>query len=108
VIAKWLRVTPSVLLVDEPTQGVDVGSSESIRALLVAAAADGMSVLICSSDNADLVRMCSRVLVMRDGVVACELRGTDITDHRITQECLGSSVSERRADAHSPSEATYV
>jgi ABC-type sugar transport system ATPase subunit len=108
VIAKWLRVTPSVLLVDEPTQGVDVGSSESIRALLVAAAADGMSVLICSSDNADLVRMCSRVLVMRDGVVACELRGTDIADHRITQECLGSSVSERRADAHSPSEATYV
>jgi ribose transport system ATP-binding protein len=108
VIAKWLRITPSVLLVDEPTQGVDVGSSESIRALLVAAAADGMAVLICSSDNADLVRMCTRVVVMRDGVAACELRGTDITDHRITQECLGSSSPEGDTDAHSHSEATYA
>jgi ABC-type sugar transport system ATPase subunit len=108
VIAKWLRITPSVLLVDEPTQGVDVGASESIRALLVNAAAEGMTVLVCSSDNADLVRMCSRVLVMRDGVVACELRGADINDHRITQECLGSSVPEEHTHAHSPSEATHA
>jgi ABC-type sugar transport system ATPase subunit len=106
VIAKWLRLAPSVLLVDEPTQGVDVGSTESIRALLVNAAAKGMTVLVCSSDNADLVRMCSRVLVMRDGTAACELRGVEITDHRITQECLGSSAPEKHADAYSPSEAT--
>jgi ABC-type sugar transport system ATPase subunit len=108
VIAKWLRITPSVLLVDEPTQGVDVGSSESIRALLVGAAADGMAALICSSDNADLVRMCSRVLVMRDGFVACELCAGDITDHRITQECLGSSAPEARTEAHTYREEPHA
>jgi ribose transport system ATP-binding protein len=108
VLARWLRIKPSVLLVDEPTQGVDVGSSESIRALLVAAAAEGMAVLVCSSDNADLVRMCSRVIVMRDGIAACELRGAEITDHRITQECLGSSAPEGRTEAHSHPEATYA
>ena len=108
VIARWLRITPSVMLVDEPTQGVDVGSSESIRALLVAAAAGGTAALICSSDNADLVRMCSRVLVMRDGTVACELRGAAITDHRITQECLGSSAPEGRTEARTHAEEAHV
>jgi ribose transport system ATP-binding protein len=92
VIAKWLRTKPKVLLVDEPTQGVDVGTSESIRTLLLAAAAEGMAVLVSSSDNADLVRVCSRVLIMRDGVVVRELRDAEITDHRITQECLGGLV----------------
>jgi ABC-type sugar transport system ATPase subunit len=108
VIAKWLRLAPSVLLVDEPTQGVDVGSSESIRALLVAAAANGMAILVTSSDNADLVRMCSRVVVMRDGVAVCELRGNELTDHRITQECLGASLSDVVSEFRSPAEAADV
>jgi ABC-type sugar transport system ATPase subunit len=90
VIAKWLRLRPRVLLLDEPTQGVDVGASQAIRRLLRDARAEGMAVLIASSDNRDLTDTCDRVLVMRDGIVACELTGDDINDHRITQECLGS------------------
>jgi len=91
VIGRWLRVRPSVLLVEEPTQGVDVGSSESIRALIIEAARRGAAVLVTSSDNTDLIRMCSRVLVLRDGVLTAELRGNRLTDHRLTEECLGVS-----------------
>lgn len=89
VIARWLRTNPTVLLVEEPTQGVDVGSSEAIRALIVAAAARGTAVLVASSDNADLIRMCTRVLVLRDGECVAVLTGDAINDHRLTQECLG-------------------
>ncbi len=91
VVARWLRTTPKVLLVEEPTQGVDVGSSESIRALIVDAAADGLPVVVTSSDNADLLRMCHRVIVLRDGTSVAELTGTDLSDHRLTTECLGVS-----------------
>jgi ABC-type sugar transport system ATPase subunit len=116
VMAKWLRVAPRILLVDEPTQGVDVGASEAIRALLVAAAESGMALLVSSSDNADLVRMCSRALVLRDGVVTAELHDNEISEHRLTQECLGASdpVASARAasgplrSARPHSEVTHV
>ena len=91
VVARWLRTAPKVLLVEEPTQGVDVGSSEAIRALIVDAAAAGLPVVVTSSDNADLLRMCHRVIVLRDGVSVAELTGTALTDHRLTTECLGVS-----------------
>ncbi len=94
VVARWLRIAPKVLMVEEPTQGVDVGSSEAIRALIVDAAARGAAVLVSSSDNADLIRMCSRVLVLRDGIITAVLRGEALTDHRLTQECLGISPHE--------------
>lgn len=94
VVGRWLRISPAVLVVEEPTQGVDVGSSESIRALIVDAALRGAAVLVSSSDNGDLMRMCSRVLVLRDGLVAAELHGDALTDQRLTQECLGVSPHE--------------
>ncbi len=94
VIARWLRTDPAVLLVEEPTQGVDVGASEAVRQLIVASAAGGMAVLVTSSDNADLTRMCGRVLVLRDGEVGADLRGEQVNDHRLTQECLGVSGDE--------------
>jgi len=91
VIARWLRIAPAVLLVEEPTQGVDIGAGEAIRQLILDAAGDGMAVLVSSSDNADLIRMCGRVLVLRDGRLATELTGPAIDDHRLTEECLGAT-----------------
>ena len=99
VIARWLRVRPAILLVEEPTQGVDVGASESIRQLIIDAASDGMAVLVVSSDNADLIRMCTRVVVLRDGWPVSELRGHDINDHRLAQECLGISAEQLKQTA---------
>ena len=67
VLAKWLRNDPRVLLLDEPTQGVDVGAKAAIYALVHEAAARGAAVLMASSDTAELASVCDRVLVMCDG-----------------------------------------
>jgi ABC-type sugar transport system ATPase subunit len=100
VLARWLRTAPTVLLVEEPTQGVDVGASEAIRELIAEAARQGTAVLVASSDNADLVRLCNRVLVLRDGEPVAHLSGEEITDHRLTQESLGRSAADLIAAAH--------
>jgi ribose transport system ATP-binding protein len=87
VMGKWLRVKPLVLLLDEPTHGVDVAAQAELHRLIRAAASDG-AVLICSSDEAELATVCDRVLVLCDGVVGRELSGGDITAHNIAQLSL--------------------
>jgi ribose transport system ATP-binding protein len=78
VLAKWLRLRPRVLLLDEPTQGVDVQAKAIIHRLARQAAAEGAAVVIASSDDADLSDCCDRVLIVRDGRIAGELRGDEI------------------------------
>lgn len=96
VLARWLRTEPKVLLLDEPTQGVDIGAKAGIYATVHEAAADGMAVLMASSDAEELVEHCDRVLVLRGGMLAAELVGDDITEERIVAETLGST-SNRKA-----------
>jgi ribose transport system ATP-binding protein len=84
VLAKWLRRRPSVLLLDEPSQGVDVGAKATIHALARDIAVGGATVVIASSDDAELCDTCDRVLVMRDGRIVAEA-GTD----RLTAEEIG-------------------
>ena len=74
VLAKWLRNEPRVLLLDEPTQGVDVGAKAAIYELIADAAGRRRGRLIASSDTAELASVCDRVLVMRDGA---RVRGVD-------------------------------
>ena len=73
VLARWLRRRPSVLLLDEPTQGVDVGARADVYEAIRSAVADGMSVILVSSDFEELVHAADRVVVLQDGVVAAEL-----------------------------------
>ncbi|MGV3614854.1 MAG: sugar ABC transporter ATP-binding protein [Fimbriimonas sp.] len=73
VIAKWLAAASDVLLVDEPTRGVDVGAKAEIHALLRELAAEGRAVLLVSSDLPELLALSSRVLVMREGEMVGEL-----------------------------------
>jgi ribose transport system ATP-binding protein len=73
VMAKWLRLKPRVLLLDEPTQGVDVHSKAVLHNLAREAASDGAAVIIASSDDEELVDICDRILVLRDGSIAGEL-----------------------------------
>jgi ABC-type sugar transport system ATPase subunit len=89
VIAKWLRNDPAVLLLDEPTQGVDVGAKAAIYNLVHDAAARGAAVLMASSDTAELASTCDRVVVMRDGVAAAEVGGGDLGEERLVLESLG-------------------
>jgi ribose transport system ATP-binding protein len=88
VLAKWIRNQPSVLLLDEPTQGVDAGSKIAIYNAVSRAAQANAAVLVSSSDTEELVTMCDRVLVLQDGVASVELSGTDLTNARLVQAIL--------------------
>lgn len=89
VFSKWLRSEPSVLLLEEPTQGVDIGAKQALYEAIDAAAARGAAVVVCSSEAKELVRLCDRVLVLRDGRVAAELSGEELTETRLVLEGYG-------------------
>lgn len=93
VFAKWLRNEPRVLLLEEPTQGVDVGAKQAIYDAIDAAALQGVAVLVCSSDAKELVRLCDRVLVMRNGQIASELSGQDLTEGNVVLAGYGLAAS---------------
>jgi ribose transport system ATP-binding protein len=73
VLGKWLAVKPRVLIVDEPTRGVDVGAKQALYRLLRDLADDGMAILMISSDLPELIGMSDRILVMHEGTLAGEL-----------------------------------
>ncbi|GAA4701370.1 sugar ABC transporter ATP-binding protein [Pseudonocardia yuanmonensis] len=85
VLARWLRRNPRLLLLDEPTQGVDVGARADVYAAIRAAVNDGMAAVVVSSDFDELAHACDRVLVLRDGRVTAEVRGDDLHRHRLTE-----------------------
>ncbi|HWL01790.1 MAG TPA: sugar ABC transporter ATP-binding protein [Microbacteriaceae bacterium] len=89
VFSKWLRNDPSVLLLEEPTQGVDIGAKQALYDAIDDAAARGAAVVVCSSEAKELVRLCDRVLVLRDGRVAAELSGEELTETRLVLEGYG-------------------
>jgi ribose transport system ATP-binding protein len=95
VLAKWLRTRPRVLLLDEPTQGVDVGAKAAIYELILAAARVGSAILICSSDTKELVLLCDRVLVLQNGRVASEVPREQLNEARLVRDELGLAASER-------------
>lgn len=90
VLARWFRCEPAVLLLDDPTQGVDVGSKAAIYAELAEAAGNGLAVLIASTDHEELAAICDRVLVMRAGKVAAELYGERLAADTISEQVLVS------------------
>jgi ribose transport system ATP-binding protein len=97
VLGKWMRRGSRVLLLDEPTIGVDVGAKDRIYALLREAAAAGTSIVMASSDLQELEAVCGRVLVLRDGRIAAELEGKEITADRMFAESSGLDISEALA-----------
>jgi len=94
VLAKWLRRQPAVLLLDEPSQGVDVGAKAVIHALAREVAAGGACVVIASSDDSELCDTCDRVLVMRDGRVVAEVAGPRLTTSELSRLQLGLAARE--------------
>lgn len=90
LLAKWLQTKPRLILLHEPTQGVDIGARQQIFEMLRGAADDGMSVICASSDNEQLAHICDRVLVIGRGQIVRELRGDDITKERIAEQVYNS------------------
>jgi ribose transport system ATP-binding protein len=91
LFAKWLRLNPSVFLLDEPTQGVDVGAKALLHRQLLTAVQTGMAILVSSTDLDELVVLCQRVMVMRGGVVVADLRGRDVSVPNISRASLGTT-----------------
>ncbi|MFC4116230.1 sugar ABC transporter ATP-binding protein [Nonomuraea zeae] len=83
LLARWLAVRPKVLLLDEPTRGIDVGAKAEVQALIDELAGEGLGVLLISSDLEELVEGADRILVLREGAVVGELSGDEVTEERI-------------------------
>jgi len=88
VVGKYLRTGPSLLILDEPTVGVDVGAREELYDIIKSLAQEGTSVIVISSDFEELA-VCHRVLVMRHGSVVAEVPGDQATKNRLTELCFG-------------------
>jgi ribose transport system ATP-binding protein len=84
LLARWLAIKPRVLLLDEPTRGVDIGAKSEIYRIISDLAQEGVAILMVSSELPEIVGLSDRVLVMREGRLVGELGGT--TDRQITQE----------------------
>jgi ribose transport system ATP-binding protein len=85
MVARWLRRNPRLLLLDEPTQGVDVGARAEIYELIHRAVGDGATALVASSDFEELAQVCDRVIVLRRGAVVGELRRDELGAESIAQ-----------------------
>jgi ribose transport system ATP-binding protein len=85
ILARWLRLHPALLLLDEPTQGVDIGARADIYAIVRRAVEAGASVLLVASDFDELARVSDRVIVVRNGRVTAEVRPPELDQHVLTQ-----------------------
>ncbi|MFE6132573.1 sugar ABC transporter ATP-binding protein [Streptomyces sp. NBC_01167] len=90
VLAKWLATRPAVLIVDEPTRGIDVGTKAEVHRLLSSLAADGLAVLMVSSDLPEVLGMADRILVMREGRLVGELDRSEATEESVMAAATGA------------------
>ena len=91
VLGKWLLRSPKLLLLDDPTKGVDVGTKAEIYALLTQLCTEGKTILFYSSDDEELIGLCDRVFVLHDGIIRTELSGASLTKENLITASLGAS-----------------
>ncbi|SNU08073.1 monosaccharide ABC transporter ATP-binding protein, CUT2 family [Lachnospiraceae bacterium] len=89
IVARWLLMHPEYLILDEPTRGIDVGTKVDIQKLVLKLASEGMSITFISSETDEMLRTCSRLVVMRDRKVVGELKGDDLTQSGIMKTIAG-------------------
>ena len=97
LFAKWLFRRPAVLIADEPTRGVDVGAKKSIYELITSLAADGMAVLLISSELEEVLGLAHRVLVMRGGRIVAEFDGRTVTEDAVMRAAFATEFTEEAA-----------
>jgi ribose transport system ATP-binding protein len=91
VLAKWLQMAPKLILLDEPTQGVDIGARQTVFRHIASAASAGAAVGCASSDYEQLAAICSRVLIFAAGRVIAILEGAEINKEAIAERSLAGS-----------------
>jgi ribose transport system ATP-binding protein len=92
-LGKWLMASPRVLLLADPTRGVDVGTKQEMYKLVRKLASEGLAILYLSTELTELVGLCDRVLVMFDGRIVAELEGDEINEERIANASVGGRES---------------
>lgn len=85
LLARWLLTNPDILILDEPTRGIDVGAKYEIYTIMLNLAKEGKSIIMISSEMPELMGMSNRVMIMCEGHVTGFLEGTDIDDSKIMQ-----------------------
>ncbi len=93
IVARWLLTHPQYLILDEPTRGIDVGTKVDIQKLVLKLASEGVSVTFISSETDEMLRTCSRLVVMRDRKVVGELKGADLNQNKIMSTIAGGESS---------------
>ncbi|MDR1515587.1 MAG: sugar ABC transporter ATP-binding protein [Synergistaceae bacterium] len=92
VLAKWLSRSPKALILDNPTQGVDVGAKEEIYDIIMGLADQGVAIIVLSSEAQEVIRVCDRAIVMYHGAVMGEVRGAEMNEHDIMRLATGAAV----------------
>jgi rhamnose transport system ATP-binding protein len=90
-LSKWLATKPKVILLDEPTRGIDIGAKAEVHRLIAELAAAGLAVLMISSDLPEVLAMSDRILVMRAGRIVAEFRREEATAEKVIAAATGAS-----------------
>ena len=93
VLAKWLAMSPNVMLFDEPTRGIDVGAKSEIYGLIRALADAGVAVLMISSDMEEVIGVSDRILVMHEGRISGELERDQFSEHQVMLLAVGKTTN---------------
>jgi ribose transport system ATP-binding protein len=89
LLAKMMELDPRVVVIDEPTRGIDIGAKQQIYRFIAGMAGEGRSVIVISSEMAELIGICHRIIVMRNGRIAGEVAGEAMTEHAIVVLATG-------------------
>jgi ribose transport system ATP-binding protein len=103
IIARWLTLEPRILILDEPTRGIDVGAKAEIHGIIRQLADDGVAILVISSELPEVLGVSDRILVMREGEVMGELSREEATEDAVMR--LAAGVEENAGDEAEREEA---
>ena len=96
ILARWLLTHPDYLILDEPTRGIDVGTKLEIQKLVLKLAKEGVSVTFISSEVEEMLRTCSRLIVMRDRNIVGELKGKDLNQEQVMKTIAGGEAKNEK------------
>lgn len=95
VLSKWLSINPQIMLLDEPTQGIDVGAKAEIYQVIDHLSREGIGILLVSSDLVEIINLCNRIIVMREGCVSGEVKENEMTEDHVMLYAMGVNKDEK-------------
>jgi simple sugar transport system ATP-binding protein len=95
ILARWLATNPELLILDEPTRGIDIGTKAEIQKIVTDLAKQGMAVIFISSEIDEMLRCCSRIAILRDYKKIAEIKGSAISEQTIMRYIAGGEIDEK-------------